>query len=401
VSVEASTGAVPNGVLPSEWEERRMRKGHSGCRLQVAAACLLLGGSVLTTGCGATGAEGSDADGGGTDTACPDESPPFESDPFDGLAAAFVIDTIRLGDPEDGEGFDLDCLSTGPDEYQPIDGPGGVDAQFSALAFMVREAGLDIDVDADMQRSIEDGRNLILFRLADVDDWGDDGGIVYLSVFSGVDADADPANNLTGRGALLVKAESLTEPDDLNRARAFFGNGILEDNVADGRLDIGDFRASGASVVLELAVNDTTATLPIHDARVLWDTGVIPSGDPPLDGRLVGGLLGGHVLLRDGVEFIDAVYAGEYGYRIDDATLRSIAYGNADMDVIPGGFTEAPCTVGTMREDCYPGQPCENDPDRGDALYCYEYDENPDAISVGFVFTAVSCDIVGIHAGTP
>ena len=360
--------------------------------------------AAVALGCSDEGSNLDAGDVGEPETGCLDAVLPFERNPFDGIAAAFVIDSIRLGRPDDGEGFDLDCESTGPDSYVPLDGPHGVDNQFGAFAAAIRDAGLDLDVNRDMQRSVESGRNIILLRLVDVDDWVHDGGLVYLSAYKGVDADSDPTNNLTGRGELLVDDASLVAPDDLLSARAWFGDGVLDDTITDGRIDMGDFTASGADVVLEFTVNDTVATLPLHDAHVLWDTDAIPSGDPPVDGRIVGGLLGGSVPLRAGVDFIMAVYRGElgsWGTGIDEATVRTVASGQADIDAIPAGFTDSPCTEATLQDDCAAGQWCEQDSARGNALYCCEYDENPDAISVAFVFTAVSCDIVGIHHGAP
>ena len=44
---------------------------------------------------------------------------------------------------------------------------------------------------------------------------------------------------------------------------------------------------------------------------------------------------------------------------------------------------------------------CPEDPARGGSPYCYERAHNLDKISVGFVFTAVSSNIVGIAHATP
>ncbi|MBI5488234.1 MAG: hypothetical protein HY905_12950 [Deltaproteobacteria bacterium] len=370
-----------------------------GWRL-VLAAPLAIAAGCLFQSCSNSGSR--EVDVGGGPNRCPDVPPPYEPNPFDGVKASFVIDSIRIGNPDDGEGFNLDCASTGPEGYQPADGPWGTDNQFGALVMAVQDAGMDIDVDGDMRRSIEEGRNLLLFRLLDVDDWADDGGAVYLAVHSGVDTDSDPTNNLTGHGELLVDEDSLTDPDDLDSARALFVNGVLADTAgADGDLRIGDYSASGADVTIALVVSGTTATLPIHDAQIVWDLGTAPVGDPPLDGSAVQGMLGGSVFLDEGSEFIAIAYRSELGPTIDADTIRVIAAGQADLDVIPEGFTGISCTEGTATQDCAPGQGCERDPDRGDAYFCYEYDENPDAISVAFVFTAVSCNIVGIYHGAP
>ncbi|MBI5500205.1 MAG: hypothetical protein HY907_08185 [Deltaproteobacteria bacterium] len=313
-----------------------------------------------------------------------------------------MINSARLGKIDEGEGFNLDCVSTGPDGYLPPDGPAGVDDQFGALVSALQHAGLDLDFDADMQRSIDDGRSLILFRLLDVDDWSEDGGSLFLAAYDGVDADSEPTNNFSGRGQLLVDESSLTRPDDLMSARGWFGNGVLHDtDEADRDIRTGDFSASGAVVDLRFPLGDTVVTLRISEARVVWDIERAPVGTPPLDGTIVGGVLGGCVSLRDAAMFLSEVPYGTDPGTIDEDTIRTILAGQADLDVIPEGFTDEPCTEGTADHDCAPGQGCEQDPDRGDAYFCYEYEENPDAISVSFVFTAVSCDIVGIHHGTP
>jgi hypothetical protein len=139
--------------------------------------------------------------------------------------------------------------------------------------------------------------------------------------------------------------------------------------------------------------------LPIHGAHVAWDLATAPEGDPPLRGRVVNGLLGGNMSLRDAAQFVSDT--DPLGSEIDGNTLRTILAGQADMDVLPEGFVDTPCTTATVSDDCAPGQTCDPDPARSDAAYCYEQPDNPDAISVAFVFTAVSCDVVGIHPETP
>jgi hypothetical protein len=331
---------------------------------------------------------------------CPDVSLPVESNPFDGVVASFVVDSLRLGDIYPYQGFNLDCANTPPGHaYLPEDGPDGIDNQFGALVHSLVDAWLDVDVDGDIQRSIDDGRNLLLFRLADVDDWADDPGLVYLSVYRGIDVDADPANNLTGRGELLVDEASLLDPDNLLSARSFYGDGILHVvPEADRDIRIGDFGASGADLELMIAAGGIMVPLPIHATRVIWDVEAAPVGEPPLDGRLVEGLLGGSVPLTEGVRFIMTAYADLLAVLgADENTVRGLAAGQADMDLVPEGFADTPCTVRTFVGDCAPGQTCESDPSRGNATFCYESADNLDAISAAFVFTAVSCDVVGIH----
>jgi hypothetical protein len=332
---------------------------------------------------------------------CPDPPLVVESNPDDGVAAWFVVDSIRVGDPMLGEGFDLDCVSTPPGHaYLPEDGANGADNQFGWLLQALLEWGLDIDVDGDMQRSIEDGRNLLIFRLADVDDWVNDGGLVYLSVYAGADSNTNPGDNLTGRGELLVEARSLLDPDDILSARSRFGMATLFDNpAADDAIGVGDFVASQGDLGLEIESGGALVPLPIHDAHVVWDTDTVPEGDPPLLGRVVHGLLGGNMSLRDAAQFVSDT--DPLGSEIDGNTLRTILAGQADMDVLPEGFVDTPCTTATVSDDCAPGQTCDPDPARSDAAYCYEQPDNPDAISVAFVFTAVSCDVVGIHPETP
>ena len=224
-----------------------------------------------------------------------------------------------------------------------------------------------------------------------------------MSVFTGADGDSDPTNNLTGDGRLLVDDVSLLDPDDLHSARAYFDDGVLA-VPTDGRAR--EFEASGADVLLSLNFSGTAAVLHLHDAHVAFDipSSLEPTGDPPLGGGVVNGLIGGALPLDEAARFFTTAYPtvlGEVLGGIDEPTLRAILSGQADMDLIPEGFSDVPCTWATMQQDCAPGQGCEQDPDRGRATYCCEYDENPDAISVAFVFTVVSCDIVGIHHGAP
>jgi hypothetical protein len=334
---------------------------------------------------------------------CPDPPLIVEPNPDDGVAAWFVVDSIRVGhgDPEAGEGFDLDCVNTPPGHrYLPEDGPNGADNQFGWLLQALLEWGLDIDVDGDMQRSIEDARNLLVFRLADVDDWANDGGLVYLSVYTGADSNTNLGDNLSGWGELLVEARSLLDPTDVLSARTTFDMGVLFDNpAAESDIAVGDFIAAEADLEFEIAAGDARVPLPIHDAHVVWDLDRAPHGDPPLLGRVVHGLLGGNMLLREAAQFVPNT--DPLGPEIDDNTLRAILAGQADLDLIPAGFVDTSCTPSTVQDDCAPGQTCEQDEARGDVRSCYEQPDNPDAISVAFVFTAVSCDVVGIHPDTP
>jgi hypothetical protein len=344
----------------------------------------------------------------GRDSGCPGATLPVESNPFDGQVAWFVVDSLRVGDPHigsalPGEGFNLDCTATpAGDPWLPEDGLGGIDNAFGGLVQALVRGGFEVDVDGDMQRAIEDGRVLLAFRLADVDDWVDDVGLVYMSVYSAIDADADPTNNFTGSARLLVDDRSLVDPTDLLSARTWFLNGILRDSAeADARLDVGDFTASGADVVLDIAAGETVVPLTIRDAHVVWDFETAPTGEPPTHGRLANGLLGGSVPLLEAVRFILAAYPTPGGYPIDERTMQLLAAGQADMDLRAAGFTDAPCTEATASADCTPGQTCEPDPFRADTTFCFEQDDNADAISVGFVFTAVSVDITGIAHTTP
>ncbi|MBN1769931.1 MAG: hypothetical protein JXB32_01620 [Deltaproteobacteria bacterium] len=366
------------------------RGGGRKVRLVAGLVCL------IASTCGGESVE--PVDGGDAATGCPEPVVPVEPNPFDGESAWFVVDSIRLGSSSESEGFDVDCVCTPAGHtYLPADGPACVDNQFGHFVEELEDAGfLDVSVDGDMQRSIDEGRNLIILRMADIDDWAEDGGIVYLSVYAGVDVDADPSNNFDGTARLQVAPESLVDPGDIDAARTFFPNGILRDTEeADRELRLGDLTASGPDATLRLIVEGSAAALPIHDVRVVLDLDAIPLGTPPLGGRLVRGLLGGGVFLLDAAAFIAAAYP-EVVAEVGLSSLHSIVAGQADLDLIPEGFTGAGCAVDTVRYDCGPGQSCEPDPDRDGGLFCYEHSENPDAFSVAFVFTAVSCDVVGI-----
>ncbi|MDI7269160.1 MAG: hypothetical protein QME96_14315, partial [Myxococcota bacterium] len=129
------------------------------------------------------------------------------------------------------------------------------------------------------------------------------------------------------------------------------------------------------------------------------DLGTAPTGTPPVNGRIVNGMLGGYVLLGDAAEAISQIDLS--GTTITANTIRTILSGQADMDVIPPGFTTDSCDPATVITDCAPGQFCEPNPDSGDLTFCRELPDNPDAISLAIVFTAVSCRITGIWRDTP
>ncbi|MBI5501881.1 MAG: hypothetical protein HY907_16680 [Deltaproteobacteria bacterium] len=377
-----------------------MARNHRTAWQWIIAGLLAAAAGSLSQACSDSGSR--EVDGGNGPAGCPDQPPPFEPNPLDGIAASFVINSARLGNVHDGEAFDLDCVNTGPEGYLPPDGPGGADNQFGALMIALQDAGLDMDFNSEMQRSIDNGRGLILFRLVDVDDWSEDGGALYLAVYDGVDTDSDPTNNFSGHEPLLADDSSLTRPDDLMSTRTWFTNGVLHDTVeADRDLHSGDYDASGAEVALRFPFAHTVGTLRISRARVVWDLERAPVGTPPLDGTITGGMLGGHIFLGDAAKFLADASSGSAGEGIDEDTILTLLFGQADMDVIPEGFTDEPCTEATADQDCFPGRGCEQDSDRDDAFFCYEYEDNPDAISVSFVFSAVSCDLAGIHHGTP
>ncbi|MBI5490995.1 MAG: hypothetical protein HY905_26930 [Deltaproteobacteria bacterium] len=338
------------------------------------------------------GDDGATDDGGGRD----------ESNPTNGTRADFVINTMRIGSIDDGEGFNLDGVNTGPEGYLPPDGPGGVDNQLGALISALQDAGLDFDADAEIAASLEEGGLLILLRHDDVDDWTDDPGFVYLRGYAGKDADdpEDPTNNFSGDAELLVDERSLTDPSDIDSSLIYFDNGVLHDTTAaDTNLQMGDFHAGPSLFTVDIPIQDTTLSLDVNGTQIVWDVDTAPTGDPAVNGSIKNGLLGGYVLLGDAARALSHIDLS--GTTIDEDTIRTILAGQADMDVIPEGFVDDTCTEATATADCAPGQGCEADADRGGAFYCYEYDENPDAISLGIVFSAVSCRITDIWHDTP
>jgi len=344
-------------------------------------------------------------DDGGTDAAdtpTDDGGGRVESNPTDGVRADFVIDSLRIGNQDDGEGFNLDGVNTPAGHpYLPQDGPGGVDNQLGSLLHELYEAGLDFDADADIARSIQEGNLIILLSHRDVDSWTRDPGWVPLFGYAGKDADnpEDPTNNLGGAGQFRIDPQSLTDPRDEDSALIQFPQGIFQDTTAaDGNLQRGDFEAGPSLFAVDLTVQgDRQLHLEMNGTRIVWDLETAPTGNPALHGRIRNGLIGGYVLLGDAARAIARLDLA--GSDIDINTIRNILQGQADMDVVPEGFTDDPCTPSTAQTDCAPGQGCESDATRGGAYYCWEYDGTPDAISVGLVFTAVSCQIVGIDSG--
>ena len=312
----------------------------------------------------------------------------------DDRVADFVIDALRLGNQALGEGFDLDGLDTPPgDPLLPPDGPGGVDNGFSALVLALEYAGLDFDLDAEIAARIASGDLLLLLRHREVDDWASDPN-VPLHECAGHDTDGIPANNLTGDGELLVDERSLGDPADEWSTLTVFADGALEDtSAADSVLQDGDFEASAPVLNLRVPIETIWLDLTVYGVRIVWDLESAPSGSPPVGGRLRNGLVGGHMLVDDVVGAF--LRSGLFG-TIDPLTLQTILLGQADMDVIPAGFSDVPCSEATVREDCAPGQTCESDPARGGASYCHERSGNPDALSIGLVFHAVSCRVTGV-----
>jgi hypothetical protein len=367
-------------------------------RWWVVALALCLGTLVavgFAASCG--GDETTPGDGGDAD----DGTDRVEPNPDDGIRADFVLNTMRIGTPD--EGFNLDGLNTSDsDPYLPPDGAGGVDNQLGALIAALVRAGLDFDADAQIASGIADGSLLILLSHRDIDSWTNDPGLVYLYGYAGKDADdpEDPANNLTGTGRLMIDERSLEEGHrtDENASLIQFRDGILNDTLAaDSNLQVGDFHAGPSLFRVDIPVQDSILTLAINGTQIVWDIDTVPTGTPALNGSIKNGLLGGYVLLADAARALSQIDLS--GTTIDEATIRNILGGQADMDVLLEGFTSYSCTEATAVEDCAPGQTCESDPARGGAFYCYEQENNLDAISLGIVFTGVSCEITGIwHA---
>jgi hypothetical protein len=143
--------------------------------------------------------------------------------------------------------------------------------------------------------------------------------------------------------------------------------------------------------VVDIPVQDSTLHLAVNGTRIVWDIDTVPTGNPALHGNIKNGLLGGYILLGDAARALSAIDLS--GTTIDENTIRTILAGQADMDVVPEGFTADACTEATVQTDCAPGQTCESD---HGTFRCYEQPDNPDAISLALVFTAVSCEITGI-----
>jgi hypothetical protein len=263
------------------------------------------------------------------------------------------------------------------------------------------ESGLDFDPATEIQGSLDDGELLIMLSHRDVDSWTSDPGYVMLYGYAGKDADTDPLNNLSGTGELLIDPQSLTDPTDEDTALIQFLEGVLNDTTtADGNLQRGDFEAGPSLFTVDLTVQeDSELHLEMNGTKIVWDLDTAPSGTPALNGSIINGLIGGYILLGDAARAIAQLDLTGSSISID--TIRSILSGQADMDIIGEGYTDDPCTTATEADDCAPGQGCEPDSDRAGAYYCFEYEGFPDAISVGLVFTAVSCEITGIYEEPP
>lgn len=365
----------------------------------IAAIFVALMGLGTAASCGGGDDSGSDV----ADTPADEGGGRVESNPTDGVRADFVIDSLRIGNQDNGEGFNLDGVNTPAGHpYLPQDGPGGVDNQLGSLLHELYDAGLDFDADADIAESIATGDLIIILSHRDVDSWTSDPGWVPLFGYAGKDADdpEDPTNNLGGDGHFLIDPQSLTDPTDEDTALISFPQGIFNDTTAaDGNLQRGDFEAGPSLFAVDLTVQDDRQLhLEMNGTRIVWDLQTAPEGNPGLNGRIRNGLIGGYILLGDAARAISRLDLAGSG--VDINTIRNILSGQADMDVVPEGFTDDPCSASTAQTDCAPGQTCEPDAARGGDSYCWEPDGLADAISVGLVFTAVSCQIDGIFVDT-
>jgi hypothetical protein len=369
----------------------------------------LLAGALMTLGLAASCDGGGDVTPGDDGSGPPDDARaedgardeatlPTEPNLDDGVVADFVIDTLRIGDQDDGEGFNLDGEDTRPGHpYLPEDGPDGVDNQLGALIAELQEAGLDFNADEEIATSIADGDLLIVLRFRDVDDWADDPGLVYLYGYAAKDADEpeDQTNNLTGDGELLADERALNPPyDDLWDSLIRFENGVLHDTTAaDDDLHVGDFHAGPSLFTVDIPVQDENILhLTVSGTEVVWDLGEAPTGDPPVNGSIINGLIGGYVFTIDAARALSQIDLS--GTTLDVNTIRTILQGQADMDVVEEGFLDYDCDPESTQTDCAPGQTCEDD---GGTYHCYEHEFNPDAISLGLVFTGISCRLTGIY----
>jgi hypothetical protein len=290
----------------------------------------------------------------------------------DADADAFVLDSLAIGDL--GDGMDLDDHVTA-DRDDPIgcgkaDGPGGVDNQLGTLLDgIVAGAGLDTDVDTLLADRIASGSLIHLLRIVGLDDAFQDPAVTTLA-YRGEDADADPANNLGGSGVFLVLSSSLTDPLDVDTARARFD---------DGTLAGGDLTASGTMFPVSIPLVDGQPTIDfeLRDARIRYHY---------TDSGLTSGELGGNV---DAIDFTDALAAA-----VEDIPMqlvRTIVAAQSDIDEIPPGPTANPCDPDTLADDCQPGQSCEG-------AVCVEPVGRCDAVSLALVFTAMPAILEGIAA---
>jgi hypothetical protein len=372
-------------------------------RLWMVALAGAVAGLLAVGGFGVSCGGGDDATDSGTDDGGGDDGTGrVEPNPTDGVRADFVINELGIGDMAAGEGFNLDGINTPPgDPFFVEDGPGGIDNQLGALIGAIEDAGVEINADQSIRDGLADGSLIILLSHRDIDSWTNDPGLVYLYGYAGKDADIpeDPTNNFSGTAQFLIDELSLEPPyDNEDEALIYFDNGILNDTTAaDTNLQVGDFTAGPSLFQVDIPVQDTILRLAINGTRIVWDIGTVPTGDPALNGEIINGMLGGYILLADAAAAIGSI---DLGGTIDPSTLRTILSGQADMDVVPEGFADVPCSESTSESDCLPGQLCESDETRGGAFYCYETPRNPDAISLALTFSAVSCEITGIWHDT-
>jgi hypothetical protein len=120
----------------------------------------------------------------GCSTVCvrPDDPP--------GATYAYVADALRLPDPGETLGCDLD-------------GNGSVDNALGVLATQLSTLGIPFDPQAAIDAALAAGDPVWLLRLEEVADFDAD-GIVRATSLLGADADADPSNNYGGQGVFTA-----------------------------------------------------------------------------------------------------------------------------------------------------------------------------------------------------
>ena len=305
----------------------------------------------------------------------PDRIPP----PYE---ASFVVSELRVGTLH--LGFDVDDEDTQCEDGTCIpDGLNGVDNRLEAIFEEIAEfgGGSFPDVDGELREEIAAGMKLIIFRLTDVNvrPMGAEDGVdndVQVKVYTGVDADDPdiPEDNFRGNELMDVTAGSLGMTGDIEDPIIHFRECTI-DNAA--------LQCPPSFFSLDLPMGEGPAHLDISGARIKATTDRSPEKDDEgvyVYGSMTSGLLGGHILVRDFLEELEARFTG-----ISPATLERILLNHADIDAVPEGPTGVSCE---SEDNCMPWQSCSGG-------FCLEPADQSDSISVGFTFKLTSIEFTG------